>query len=107
MEKTGDCTTGSYPLPAYGRMATARHNKVMRFKITFKDPDTLHDCIRDELENMEKPSNLTDDEFEAVLDVRKKEMEEAAAKWFKWSEYVTVEIDTEAGTAKVVPKDGE
>lgn len=37
-----------------------------------------------------------------ALDSLTSEEREAAQRWFKWSEYVTIEFDTETGVGKVI-----
>lgn len=59
----------------------------MEIKITFKDPDSLHDQLHEQIRDQ--------DEYERVSDM--------CAKWFKYSEYLTVAIDTEKETISVVP----
>lgn len=76
----------------------------MKIKVTMKDPDTLHDAVadavRDEVAGL---AGLSEDEREAVAETRQTALMEAAGKWFRYSEYLTVEIDTDAGTATVCP----
>jgi hypothetical protein len=48
---------------------------------------------------------MTDaEEREAVAEVKRRKVGEVMGKWFEYGEYLTVEIDTEAGTCVVVPK---
>jgi hypothetical protein len=75
----------------------------MKIQITFKDPDALIDCIADGVrENFDKGA-LTDEEAEAVIEKREKIAHSVASKWFKYGEYLTVEIDTDTGTCVVIP----
>lgn len=74
----------------------------MKFKVTMKDPDTLSDAIDDAVkDDLKKIEGLSDDDREALAYGRRKEAGDVAAKWFRYGEYVTVEIDTEARTAIV------
>jgi len=59
----------------------------MKFVVTFKDPDSLYDEIDDN----------TNDKVEAA-----NAKKYCVAKWFKYGEYVSIEIDTEEGTARVL-----
>lgn len=78
----------------------------MKFKVTMKDPDTLQDAISDAVaDDLAKIEGLSDDDRKNLLDGRKAAAAEVAAKWFKYGEYVTVEIDTEAQTATVCAAD--
>lgn len=76
----------------------------MKFKVTMKDPDTLHDAIEDAVkEDLEKIAGLDADDREALTEKRQEAARAVASKWFKYGEYLTVEIDTEAQTATVCP----
>lgn len=80
-------------------MTTER--KPMKVKITFKDPDGVYECVRDAVQES-LPDGLDDDERDDLLDSRTEATFEKLGQWLKWKEYVTVEFDTEAGTAVVV-----
>lgn len=72
-----------------------------------KDPDCLHDAIADAVrESLAADERLTADEVDAVGEVRREKVGKACERWFKWSEYLTVEVDTDAGTCTVVPAKG-
>lgn len=73
----------------------------MKVKITFKDPDGVHECVREEV--MESiPKGLTDTEAGDLLETRTESVHAALKQWIEWKEYLTVEFDTEAGTATVL-----
>jgi hypothetical protein len=78
----------------------------MKFKVQLKDPDVLHDAIRDAVTKhvAEKAAamDLDDEERQNLVDRRCDRIAEMAGRWFKWGEYLTVEIDTEAGTCTVL-----
>jgi hypothetical protein len=59
----------------------------MKFRVTFKTPDALVNAVEAEVE---RHSNL----YAEAMD--------CAAKWMKYEEYITIEFDTETGTATVV-----
>lgn len=73
----------------------------MKFQVQMKDPDTLHDAITDAIKDLKFP-DLSDDEAELVRDKRNEEVGSLCSKWFKYGEYLCVEIDTEAETCTVV-----
>lgn len=76
----------------------------MKFMVTMKDPDTLHDAIADAVrEELAAVPGLNAEERAAVAEVREAAAREAAAQWFEHGEYLTVEIDTDAETATVCP----
>lgn len=76
----------------------------MRFKVTMKDPDTLHDAVADAVrKEVATLPGLDAEERRAVEEQRREATMKAAGQWFRFSEYLTVEIDTEARTATVCP----
>lgn len=74
----------------------------MKFQVTMKDPDTLFDAIQDAV--AETLETMPEDEAEAVREIRENKAHEVASEWFKYGEYLTVEIDTEEKTIRVVPE---
>lgn len=66
-----------------------------------KDPDVLYDAINTALD--EDLADMDEDEAEAVRDIRHQKLSEMASKWFEYGEYLTVEIDTDTQTIRVVP----
>ena len=74
----------------------------MKFKVTMKDPDKLQDAEADAVRaDLEKIAGLTADDRKALYEVRLDAVREVTKQWFKYGEYLTVEIDTEAKTATV------
>lgn len=74
----------------------------MKFKIEMKDPDGVHDSVRRAAEaSVAGITGLGDNEREELIEGRHSEIDKRLKKWFKYSENLTVEIDTEAGTAIV------
>lgn len=73
----------------------------MKIKITLKDPDTLYDAVSDAVDNL-VIDGLSEDELEAVKEKRKDTYREMAGEWFEFGEYVTLELDTETETIKVL-----
>jgi hypothetical protein len=63
--------------------------------LTFKTPDVLSDAIDNELQYKEY-----EEEYER--EGEKEKLEKICHRWIQYGEYVTVEIDTEKRTAKVV-----
>lgn len=62
----------------------------MKFQVTMKDPDSLYQAL-----------NL-DNEF---TDKEREDAEKAAEKWLTYGEYITIEIDTVTGLARVCGAD--
>ena len=75
----------------------------MKFKVYMKDTDVLHEGIEEALDEELKASGLPDDEQEALRELRYEKASDVASKWFQYGEYLTVEIDTETETIRVVP----
>jgi radical SAM superfamily enzyme with C-terminal helix-hairpin-helix motif len=73
----------------------------MKFTVSMKDPDTLQDAIEDAVK-ADMEGTPDPDEREALIEIRTKKAAKVAAKWFEYGEYLRVEIDTEAGTIKVL-----
>lgn len=62
----------------------------MKINVYLKDPDALHEAIR---EARRKGSDVDEPQINRI-----------AAKWFKYGEYLTVELDTETETCVLVPR---
>lgn len=76
----------------------------MKFRVTMKDPDTLHDAIVDAVKVYVQALQLSDEaEAQAVVDVRVETVREVCRRWFEHGEYLSVDVDTEAKTCAVVP----
>ncbi len=77
----------------------------MKFTVTMKDPDTLHDAIVDAVANeVAAIADLDEDEREGVEETRRERITELCNKWFEYGEYLCVEVDTDAGTCVVIPR---
>lgn len=76
----------------------------MKFKVTLKDPDTLSDAIANAIKD--DVEGIADaEERDAISEVRAERASRVAAKWFRYGEYLTVEIDTEAESIRVCGRD--
>lgn len=75
----------------------------MKFRVEMKDPDTLYDAIREAVKKELAAQNITDkDEVESLSDLRYNREAKVCAKWFRYQEYLAVDIDTDACTCTVV-----
>lgn len=78
----------------------------MKFKITMKDPDAAFEAIRDavglEIEKLKSTGIISLDEADELSESRQRKVSESISKWLKYGEYLTVEFDTESGTAVVI-----
>lgn len=88
-------------MPCAIRKKTAMADKKIR--VTFKDPDVVHDAIYDYVSEQLGASDLDDDEKEAVREIREEKLAEQLKKWVMYGEYIKIEFDLEAGTAVVLP----
>lgn len=76
----------------------------MKFKVTLKDPDGFYDGITDAVEeSLSSNSFMSERESEAAQEARRDTIKDAIEKWVEYGEYITIEFDTEAKTATVVP----
>lgn len=81
----------------------------MKFTVTLKDPDGVDHAVRDGakrfMEIMKETVeglHLSSDELDEVQEQREVVLRRHIDSWFRYSEYITVEIDTELGTCTVV-----
>ena len=76
----------------------------MKFRITFKDPDGFWDGVEDAVsKSLSGNTFFSEKEAEATYDARRGTIQDAIRKYVAFEEYITVEFDTTAGTATVVP----
>ena len=76
----------------------------MKFKVSFKDPDTLHDAIDDAVRAEVAAMGLPEDEAEELIEIRREKVQAKVSKWFPYSEYVDLEVDTESDTVLVLKR---
>lgn len=74
----------------------------MKFTLTFKSPDALDQVLNSCPKCEEHPLYVEDCSDCANEDIRE-DIREAAGKFVEYGEYITVEFDTNTGTAKVLP----
>lgn len=85
-------------------MSGAHNLHNMKIKITLKDPDGVYESIKEAAEtSVSAVDGLSKKEREELAETRAEQIKEDCGKWVEWGEYVTIEIDTEAGTATVCP----
>lgn len=72
----------------------------MKFKVTMKDSDVLYDAINDALD--EELIDISEDEAEVLRDIRMEKIQDITGEWFEYGEYLTVEINTEEHSIRVV-----
>lgn len=77
----------------------------MKIRITLKDPDGFYESVREAVEkSLEALTDLGADEKESLFEHRVEKVWEQLEPWVEYQEYVTLEFDTEKGTAEVVKK---
>ena len=74
----------------------------MKIKIHLKDSDVLHEGIAEAYQDL-KIEGVSEEEMEGIKEKRCEEATELANDWFEYGEYLTVEMDTETKTIRVVP----
>ena len=77
----------------------------MKIKLMFKDPDGVWESVDEAVrESLEGVKDIDADERESLHEERRDKVFAQIEKWVEYKEYVTVEIDTYAKTARVVEK---
>lgn len=75
----------------------------MKFKVHFKTPDAVDYAIKEAIAQS-TPPDMSDAEADAFFSKKQDELLTCVLKWVKYGECVTIEFDTEADTAIVVPR---
>ena len=80
---------------------------MINFQITFKDPDAMHDSIREAARNsVETIEGVTEQEREELAESREQAIGDALEAWVQYGETITiqfqVDLDQGQSTAKVV-----
>jgi hypothetical protein len=77
--------------------------------VTFKDPDQLGEAISETKDNLQsklqKELGLSKAGAEAEAEHRMKAFDNLISTFFEWGEYLTVELDSETQSIRVVSKD--
>lgn len=71
----------------------------MLIRITFKSPDAVYEALKDQLGECPM-DECGRDEWEES----KREIKETVSRFVKYDEYVAIEFDTVAKTARVIPQ---
>lgn len=77
----------------------------MKIRVTMKDPDGVYECVEESLK-ASLPGEFSKSEKDALLEVRRDEVNAVLRKWFRFGEYLDVEVDTDAKTIRVIEDDG-
>lgn len=76
----------------------------MKFKVTFKDPDGVYESLDEAAEGLARDVVGVDDEERGeIAESRREKIKDFTERWIEYGEYLTVEFDTDEGTATVVP----
>ena len=78
----------------------------MKITVTFKDPDVVDDAVKEAVSASVAKLGLSEEEAEAVEELRRSAVRDVIGEWVSYGEYVTVEFDSDAKTAVVVRCDG-
>jgi CRISPR/Cas system-associated protein Csm6 len=76
----------------------------MKVVVSLKDPDGFADSVNETVKREVSKLGLDHDEAAAVEEKRLDKAWKALGKFVQYGEYVTIEFDTDAGTATVVPR---
>lgn len=74
----------------------------MKIKVTMKGPDAMIDAVQEAVKRDVCAMGLPDNEAKSLIKMRAEKEREKLGKWFKYSEYLAVEFDTDAMTATVL-----
>lgn len=72
----------------------------MKFKVTMKCPDSLDTAIEEACTDEIGGPDISE-EHDIAFDELFRKTNRLCEKWFRYGEYITVEIDTEEGTCVV------
>jgi hypothetical protein len=75
----------------------------MKFRVQFKTPDAVTEAIK-EAAIQAIPPNVDGAEADALFSEKQDEMLTCSLKWVRYAECITIEFDTEADTATIVPQ---
>jgi hypothetical protein len=70
----------------------------VRLSITFKTPDVVEQAVREKVDYEVGCLRIDPEDFEYVV----QETCNKLSKWFRYGEYVTLDIDTDAGSITVM-----
>ena len=75
----------------------------MKIRLTFKDPDVLYEGDLERQVRAGLPEGLSEEEVELLQEKREDATRDLISRrWMEHGEYLTVEVDTEAETIRVV-----
>lgn len=74
----------------------------MKFRTSFKCPDALYESINEAVTREVAALGLPEDEAEQLVETRSEKVQSACGHWFKYGEYVDLEVDTDADTVTVL-----
>lgn len=79
----------------------------MKLHVTFKTPYALSDSAKEKADEIVEEQNqdgkMSEDDEEDLRTETFHKLMSAGRKFIRDGEYVTIEIDTDTGTAKVIP----
>ncbi len=78
----------------------------MKIKVHLKDPDGVSESLdRGFVAAVgEEAPNLSTRETQRIADDWREAADDVLRRWIRYGEHVTIEIDTDDGTARVVPQ---
>lgn len=72
-----------------------------KFQITFKDPDGVYECVREAAQDI---VDQLDEGDKTSIEEQAEDLYEFLVNYIEYGEYITIEFDTDLGTAKVVER---
>jgi predicted nucleotide-binding protein (sugar kinase/HSP70/actin superfamily) len=75
----------------------------MKVNITLKNPDAVYESVREAVKDqISSIEGIDEEEREELEESRIEAVNEKLSKWIEYNEYVRLEFDTEAGTARIL-----
>jgi len=76
----------------------------MKFRLTFKTNDVLDQAYENVSKSMYSKCDTDECDCDFFIQESKAEIEKMADKFIRYGELITIEFDSELGTATVIPK---
>lgn len=76
----------------------------MKINVSLKDPDGFSNSVDEAVRaSVDSTPGLDEDEKEHIFETRRETVWKKLARFVQYQEYVSIEFDTDEGTAVVVP----
>lgn len=77
----------------------------MKITVTLKDPDGFYDAVQQAaVADTKQSTGLNKKAMDMLIECRRETLFEQLQKWVDSDEYIDIEFDLDAGTAKVIER---